>query len=80
MIITVFFLAFKLFFTGFFRGDGDAQAFQCLKFRAFQGDAGDNEQIMAQVEEIAVLRTRLERYEDHFTKRIASKSRRHNES
>ncbi len=39
-----------------------------------------NEQIMAQVEEIAVLRTRLERYEDHFTKRIASKSRRPNES
>ena len=39
-----------------------------------------NEQIMAQVEEIAVLRTRLERYENHFTKRIASKSRRHNES
>lgn len=47
MIITVFFPAFKLFFTGFFSGDGDAQAFQCLKFRAFQGDTGDGEQIMA---------------------------------
>lgn len=40
-----------------------------------------SEQILAQVEEIAVLRTRLERYESHFAKRTAGKSRRHrNES
>lgn len=39
-----------------------------------------NEQIMAQVEEIAVLRTRLERYEDHFAKKTAVKSRRSNET
>jgi len=38
----------------------------------------DNQRIiMEQIEEIAILRTRLEQYEDHFTKRIARKSRKH---
>jgi hypothetical protein len=35
----------------------------------------NNRVIMQQVEEIAVLRTRLERYEHHFTKSTARKSR-----
>jgi len=35
----------------------------------------NNRVIMQQVEEIAILRTRLERYENHFTKTTARKSR-----